>query len=826
MTLQKLLNTIGFIGVQDKLVNFTGCGGSVYELNDLSIHNYPILYCSPTGTHRVEENYTTYSIVLFYIDRLLEDNSNAVDIHSAAVEILKNIIRAIKNTDGVIGVSDEYSINLFTETEKFKDRCNGAYATVEISVVNDTICEVGYGDNMEPGTNRFLRFTYPTESVVYIPYLREYESFVWETSEPYTHYVVHKFVEGEPESIVMEGDTESTSIGLSTGVNSGTSVISYEVQISNEGGNDTRTLNHLPYYFLNYVNRDYSSVEANAQNYLISWETNLENVEWKLYRNDTLYSSGQTTNTSIQVEFPVNTSDESVAYRFVAGYPGGGFEKTLNFSQNEAKSYYVRADDYLMLPNESAVTIDFETNCEGDIRFEWAYWNGTDAIRLNDTTWTYGTPKSIVATAPAERGNTYQTSMYARAYYNGEIVGWVTVDMRNYYFNLLTEDNLKIGSTATSFTINYETNYPEVPYEMAGVGTGVTSGGTLTITFNENTGTTPVAMEIMFRNTGGNVLGTLHWSQNPVDAYFNILTASGQTIPAAATSFTINYETNMTPPYAYSYTNPEGETIWGNAWDASALTINFNPNGGYSVLERSVRIALKDINWYQEAASQSGDTNSAITSDYVIGNPIKDIDEIVPYGYYVMRWDNEGTYGKLTRALSNEYVTDRRMSTFIDAHVDNGIIHAADAQRIRILQAIPKGDTEISGTTLYGKDSNGSEFVYTGASYLFYDIYTGKYFSWNGANGAEHLDMQVFLQYPEKSALVWNYLNASADGNRIGMRGGNIASDGSWLPFKRVLDGVDCMAGTEQRANSQYPYNYPSGWNDVKISIIPITEVQ
>ena len=146
MTLQRLINTIGTIGVRDKLVNFTGCGGSVYELNDLTIKNYPILYCSPTGTHRVEDNYTTYQLSVFYIDRLLEDNSNGVDIHSAAVEVLKQIIRKIQKSDGVIGISDEYTINLFTETEKFKDRCNGAYATVEISVVNDTTCEDEYLD--------------------------------------------------------------------------------------------------------------------------------------------------------------------------------------------------------------------------------------------------------------------------------------------------------------------------------------------------------------------------------------------------------------------------------------------------------------------------------------------------------------------------------------------------------------------------------------------------------------------------------------------------------------------------------------------------------
>lgn len=142
MTLQGLLTGIGQIGINDRMINFAGAGGSIYELNDLDIRNYPILYVSPTGTHRISDNYTTYELSIFYIDRLADDSSNAVDIHSTAIEVLKNIIRKASLLDGVVGISEEYTIQLFTETEKMKDRCNGAYATVSFTIINDSACVI------------------------------------------------------------------------------------------------------------------------------------------------------------------------------------------------------------------------------------------------------------------------------------------------------------------------------------------------------------------------------------------------------------------------------------------------------------------------------------------------------------------------------------------------------------------------------------------------------------------------------------------------------------------------------------------------------------
>lgn len=142
MTLQKLLIDIGQIGIAEKIINFSCAGGSIYELNSLNIRNYPLLYASPTGSHTVEESTTTYEITLFYLDRLLEDSSNDINIYSTAVEAIKNLVNKIRKIDGVLDVDDNYRVVLFTETERLSDRCSGAYATIQIITSNLTPCGI------------------------------------------------------------------------------------------------------------------------------------------------------------------------------------------------------------------------------------------------------------------------------------------------------------------------------------------------------------------------------------------------------------------------------------------------------------------------------------------------------------------------------------------------------------------------------------------------------------------------------------------------------------------------------------------------------------
>lgn len=140
MTLQKLINEIAIRAIKQKIVNSSGAGSDVYLLNGMTIKDYPILYTSPTGSHSVTKNTTEFSITLYYLDRLLNDSSNELDVLSTAVEELKNIVLNIEKIPGVVGVSDEYQITNFTETEAMNDRVAGAYTQLMVEVKNETIC--------------------------------------------------------------------------------------------------------------------------------------------------------------------------------------------------------------------------------------------------------------------------------------------------------------------------------------------------------------------------------------------------------------------------------------------------------------------------------------------------------------------------------------------------------------------------------------------------------------------------------------------------------------------------------------------------------------
>ena len=140
MTLKQLLKAIGEMGYAQRLINYSIAGTSLDQVNGMEITWYPLLFSSPTATRQVMEKTTTFDITLYYIDRLLTDYSNDIDVFSSAIENLKNLINGIKDIPGVLEVMDSYTIRNFTNTEKMNDSLAGAYAQIKIKVANDDLC--------------------------------------------------------------------------------------------------------------------------------------------------------------------------------------------------------------------------------------------------------------------------------------------------------------------------------------------------------------------------------------------------------------------------------------------------------------------------------------------------------------------------------------------------------------------------------------------------------------------------------------------------------------------------------------------------------------
>ena len=150
MTIERLLYDISEISLKNNLVNAAYAGPSIYNINGTTVRDYPYLFTSPTDDITVGDNTTRYGLTLYFVDRLLSDSSNEVDVFSAGVETLKNIIRQLELLDEIVDVTDEPIIRLFTETQRMADACAGAYCRLSITALNTAACPVYFDETGAP----------------------------------------------------------------------------------------------------------------------------------------------------------------------------------------------------------------------------------------------------------------------------------------------------------------------------------------------------------------------------------------------------------------------------------------------------------------------------------------------------------------------------------------------------------------------------------------------------------------------------------------------------------------------------------------------------
>lgn len=598
MTLNSLLNSIGLIGINDKLVNWAGGGPSVYQAaNALNVADYPFLFCSPTGTHRVEENWTTYNVTIFYVSRLLEDNSNEMDIQSTAVEVLKNIVKKISNIDGVVAVADEYTINVFVEYEKFTDRTTGAFCQLDISILNDTTCTVDEEhyfvfDNL-PGE------VLPSDSNKYY--------ISWRTDYPAINYT---FI--LPNGEIVNGYTEEHSIVVSFPENTERveQTLTFIAYADKEVG-------RLVWYqksidFFEFVTEDNQVLRADTTGFTVVWATNIEGeTEYVVTKNGVETETGTTAGDNVTVYMEMNGQRDYKQEYSVSVSIGGVYMGTLQWKQDKP-IFKVLAGDNVLLPAEAtAATITWETT------YPWVYWKFIEGATYTEITGGTTSGTTLTVTFPE---NTGDSQSYYIVYFNnpnGEPLAYPAEIRQDpagqvYYFNFITESGQTLSASTTALTVEWEMNYPEpgVQYRLYDgnemIVLGNTTGTTATVTFPENL-TTDRKQYVFeaWNGNGGLRYGQLVFYQEALPLpvyYFRITSEDGQTVPANATAFTINYETNIEPPFHYVYTSPFG-VYDGDSWNQSALTITFSENETFNVQERRVEIGGEVITWYQAAAA-------------------------------------------------------------------------------------------------------------------------------------------------------------------------------------------------------------------------------
>lgn len=133
MTLYEIVNEL--IDIAKKQPNINHCGeGDIYELNSKPNINYSVFWVTQQN-HSQGENTVSYNLILYYVDRLMNDASNRLKVQSQGMLEINNIINIFNQMNQDIQI--EYDINYTTFTHRFSDECAGVFANVTITTDNE-----------------------------------------------------------------------------------------------------------------------------------------------------------------------------------------------------------------------------------------------------------------------------------------------------------------------------------------------------------------------------------------------------------------------------------------------------------------------------------------------------------------------------------------------------------------------------------------------------------------------------------------------------------------------------------------------------------------
>lgn len=132
MTLFEIINKLKSIAINKPNINYVG-DGDVYTLNSLPNIDYSVFFITQND-HSIYQDTITYSLNLFYIDRISDSEDNTLNIQSDGMLQLTNIINTLVFTEDVDVDGD---ITFVPFIQRFADQCAGVYCTVRFVVDNN-----------------------------------------------------------------------------------------------------------------------------------------------------------------------------------------------------------------------------------------------------------------------------------------------------------------------------------------------------------------------------------------------------------------------------------------------------------------------------------------------------------------------------------------------------------------------------------------------------------------------------------------------------------------------------------------------------------------
>lgn len=131
MTLLEIVKALKDIALKQPNINYVG-EGDIYSLNTLPNIDYGVFFITQSN-HSKNENTTTYTLTLFFVDRVTADGSNKLAIQSNGITLLANIINIFQLKNDV---EIDENIDYTTFLQRFADDCSGVFCTVNITTDN------------------------------------------------------------------------------------------------------------------------------------------------------------------------------------------------------------------------------------------------------------------------------------------------------------------------------------------------------------------------------------------------------------------------------------------------------------------------------------------------------------------------------------------------------------------------------------------------------------------------------------------------------------------------------------------------------------------
>ena len=142
MTLAETIKMIEVVASQQPSVNMI-VRNDVFRLNAKADAKYGVFaWLQREHSTANESGYFIFSFTFFYVDRLLPDKSNEIEVQSLGIQTLNNIIRALEDKDACTETT--YTFQVFNQ--RFADLCAGAYCNVNLIVPVDGNCAELFAD--------------------------------------------------------------------------------------------------------------------------------------------------------------------------------------------------------------------------------------------------------------------------------------------------------------------------------------------------------------------------------------------------------------------------------------------------------------------------------------------------------------------------------------------------------------------------------------------------------------------------------------------------------------------------------------------------------